>query len=109
MKRLKLRIAKFDDNAERDEYAEKLINWITDEQFGGSGKLEIGKPCLVRDRKDEKWEERYLLAVLPKNKLHPYITCCDIENEIWSFFRYAKPLKDNSPKIDGEIYTWESE
>lgn len=50
---------KFDD-AERDEYAEKLIEWITDEQFGGSGKLEIGKPCLVRTEKDEEWGRTFL-------------------------------------------------
>ncbi|MBO7521688.1 MAG: hypothetical protein J6T16_05570, partial [Opitutales bacterium] len=29
----------FKDNAERDEYLQNMLGWITDELFGGAGKL----------------------------------------------------------------------
>lgn len=97
---------KFSNNAARDEYAEKLIGWITDEQFGGSGKLEIGKPCLVSDDGVD-WETRNLLAILPENKDERYIVCLNIEGGGWSTRRFAKPLNGDNPKIVGRIYIWE--
>lgn len=97
----------FDDNVERDEYTEKLIDWITEEQFGGIDKLGIGKECLVSND-EEKWYKHYLLAILPKNKLHRYITCPNPENGDWASYACIKPL-NGCLKIDGEIHTWEIE
>ena len=100
-------IREFADNTERDEYAQKLVKWITEEQFGGTGKLEIGKECLVKDC-GEEWSKNHLLAILPKNKKYRYIVCSNLENEKWTYCEYAKPIND-SLKIDGEIYTWKTE
>ena len=97
---------KFYDNTERDEYAQNLINWITEEQFGGARKLEIGKECLVSDDGKE-WSKNHLLAILPKNKKYRYIVCSNLENEKWTYCEYAKPI-DDCLKTYGEIYTWES-
>jgi len=46
---------RFNGNDERDEYVENLIKWITDEQFGAAGELEVGKECLVSND-GKKWE-----------------------------------------------------
>lgn len=97
----------FSDNAKRDEYAANLVNWITEEQFGGSRKLEVGKECLVKDF-GEEWSKNHLLAILPKNKKYRYIVCSNLENEKWTYCEYAKPI-DDCLKINGEIYTWETE
>lgn len=100
-------LASFPDNAERDAYLQKMLGWITEEQFCGARKLEIGKECLVSDDWEE-WtqriyagksakqlgEEKRFLAVHLNNK-----------NSLVRW-RYAKPIND-SLKIDGEIYTWE--
>ena len=102
-----LNYREFDDNAERDEYAENLIKWIMEEQFGGSRKLEVGKECLVKDF-GEKWSKNHLLAILPKNKKYRYIVCSNLENEKWTYCEYAKPI-DDCLKTYGEIYTWETE
>ena len=97
----------FDSNAERDAYMQKMLGWITEEQFGGAGKLEIGKECLVSDD-GRDWYKRHLLAILPRNKGFRYITCPNLENEEWSSNEFAKPI-NNCLKVDGEIHTWEIE
>lgn len=100
---------RFDDNAERDEYTEKLIGWITEEQFGGTTKLEIGKPCLVSDNYEaEEWEERIYVGKVPVqlglDKHH--LVCSEDDEDTFFCWRYAKPI-NHCLKIDGEIYTWE--
>lgn len=100
----------FDDNAERDEYAANLIKWITEEQFGGCGKLEVGKPCLVRDEEDGRWAERIYAGKVAKQlgMDKRYLTHSESEEDVFLRWRYAKPIND-SLKVDGEIYTWETE
>lgn len=102
-------VSYFKNNEKRDEYAANLIEWITEEQFGGSGKLEVGKMCEVSDD-GEEWgnrifagksakqlgEEKRFLAVHLNNK-----------NSLVRW-KYAKPIND-CLKIDGEIYTWEGD
>ena len=95
----------FPSNHARDEQLDKYIKWISEEQFGGTGKLEIGKECLVKDC-GEEWSKNHLLAILPKNKKYRYIVCSNLENEKWTYCESAKPLND-SLKIDGDVYTWE--
>lgn len=96
------------DNAQRDEYFETIMGWITKEQFGGTGWLEIGRPCLVRDNDADKWEERIYAGKtaeqLGLDKRH----LAYLENRKDEFFcwEYAKPV-DDCLDIEGEIYTWE--
>lgn len=100
-------IREFDDNAERDEYAQKLIGWITEEQFGGARKLEIGKECLVSDD-GEGWSERIYAGKVAKQlgMDKRYLTHSESEEDVFLRWRYAKPIND-SLNVDGEIYTWE--
>lgn len=100
----------FSDNQERDEYAANLIRWITEEQFGGSRKLEIGKPCLVRDYEDAGWEENIYAGKLSHNirdRDALFLTESDMSRTHFVSWKYAKPLNSAQPKIDGEIHTWE--
>lgn len=98
----------FSDNAERDEYAQKLVNWITEEQFGGDRKLEVGKECLVSDD-GEGWSERIYAGKVPVQlgMDKRYLTHSESEEDVFLRWRYAKPIND-SLKIEGEIYAWES-
>ena len=103
-------IKTFDTNQERDEYAANLIKWITEEQFGGVGKLEIGKLCLISDD-GKNWKMRFYAGKVAKqlgtDKRH--LAKADLEDDCFCCWKYAKPLNFVQPKIDGEIYTWEVE
>ena len=101
----------FSDNQERDEYAVNLIRLITEEQFGGTGKLEIGKPCLVRDYEDAGWKERFYAGKVAKQLGEEKRHLAYEDPELDEFYRwkYAKPLNSAQPKIDGDFYTWEVE
>lgn len=100
----------FSGNQERDECAANLINWITEEQFGGNGKLEIGKPCLVGNEQGI-WGERIYAGKVAKqlgtDKRFLARVCA--RGDDFMRWRYAKPLNSAQPKIDGEIYTWEAD
>lgn len=101
----------FDTNAERDEYLKNVICWISEEQFGKNNEemLKSGELCEVRDNKDDEWEERILIAVLPKRFLNRYIVETDQGNS-WTYFAFGRPIgRRIEPKIDGDIYTWEEE
>ena len=101
----------FPDNQERDEYAQKLIDWITEEQFDGAGKLEIGKPCLVRDKEYEEWKKLFYAGKVAKQlgTDNRHLAYKYLENGCFCSWKYAKPLNSAQPQIDGEIYTWEEE
>lgn len=103
--------AYFEKNEKRDEYAQKLINWITEEQFGECGKLEVGKPCLVRDEEDGRWAERIYAGKVAKQLGGDkcYLAKGNMEEDFFWSWKYAKPLNSAQLKIDGEIYTWETE
>lgn len=105
-------ILNFCNNQERDEYAANLVKWITEEQFGGAGKLEIGKRCLVRDYEDAEWEENIYAGKLSHNIRDGdalFLTESDMSRTHFVSWKYAKPLNYAQPTIDGEIYTWEVE
>lgn len=99
----------FADNAERDEYLNNVVKWISEEQFATGGKLEIGKECEVSDD-NKDWQRRTLLAVLPKSYFSKYITSENYSDFKWCSWKYARPLASCvQPKIDGDVYTWEME
>lgn len=97
----------FSDNEERDEYAANLIKWITEEQFGGSGKLEIGKPCMVSNDGVDWLNDIYAGSLKMPSGENYFCTLNSFDALI--SWRFAKPLNSAKPKIDGEIYTWEVE
>lgn len=99
----------FGKNNQRDEYLEKVIKWISEEQFAAGGNLEIGKECEVSDNGVD-WVKRKLIAVLPENYSNRYIAqVCDDKNK-WTYWIYARPIASCvQPKIDGDVYTWEME
>lgn len=100
-------ILRFCNNQERDEIAANLVNWITEEQFGGAGKLEIGKPCLVSNDGVDWLNDIYAGNIRRYLKENYYCTLSSLDNLIC--WKYAKLLNSAQPKIDGEIYTWEVE
>lgn len=103
---------RFESNEMRDECAANFVKWITEEQFGGNGKLEIGKPCLVRDYEDADWEENIYAGKLSHNirdRDALFLTESEMSRTHFVSWKYAKPLNSAQPKIDGEIYTWEVE
>lgn len=106
-------VRNFDSNAARDEYLNKVVKWISEEQFATKGKLEIGRECEVCDYPDlenGRWEKRKLLAILPAQMKYRYITeSTDSCRDFW-YWTYARPIDSCiQPKIDGDVYTWEME
>lgn len=97
----------FYTNQERDEYLNKVIRWISEEQF--LEELTVGELCEVRNKNtDDVWRIRKLITILPEPYYSPYIVeahegrgCC------WQAFEQARPIKNSTLKIDGDIYTWE--
>ncbi|MDY5583600.1 MAG: hypothetical protein SPF41_06610 [Candidatus Merdousia sp.] len=99
------------DNAERDEYLDKVVKWISEEQFSMGRKLEIGKECMVSlfdDIDGEDWVMGRLLAILPKHIRRRYIIQSKNDKGMATSWKYARPVSV-SPKIDGDVYTWEME
>ena len=101
-------VKSFEDNAVRDEYFQRAIKWISEEQFAAKGKLKIGTMCEVSDNRAD-WVERKLLTVLPKNYNDKYITQAGDDKNKWSYWKYARPVCYCNPQIDGDVYTWEME
>lgn len=97
----------FSDNAKRDEYAANLIKWISEEQFGGVGKLEVGKMCDVSDD-GKTWTQRIYAGKVDKHfgEEKRFLAFYDLNNYTFGRWEYAKP-SDDCLKIDGDVYTWE--
>lgn len=88
----------FNSNKERDEYIEKVVNWITEEQFPNKdNELKIGSECEVKNYDEDEWVKRKLITVLPKQYYNRYI--CESQEGTdrcaynWS---YARPISDNN-------------
>ena len=99
---------RFNDNAKRDKYITNLIKWITDEQFGGAGELEVGKECLVSDDGKE-WKTQVYVGKIDKciGEEKSFLTINEAnDNCLWRW-EYAKAI-GNRLEINGEYYTWES-
>lgn len=103
----------FDSNTARDEYLDKVVKWISEEQFATGGKLEIGKECMVSlfdDLDGEDWVMGRLLAILPEHIRRRYIIQSKNDKGLATSWEYARPLASFvRPKIDGDVYTWEME
>lgn len=99
----------FRDNAERDEYLDKVIKWISEEQFATQGEFEVGKLYAFKYKRDNpvKFFGR-LLAILPENVESRYIVEAPFLKKGWEAFEVACPPYV-SPKIEGSVYTWEME
>ena len=86
----------FNSNKERDEYIEKVVNWITKEQFPNKdNELKIGSECEVRDYAEDEWVKRKLITILPKQYYNRYI--CESQGGNCAFnWSYARPISDNN-------------
>lgn len=97
----------FDTNQERDEYIDKIKNWISNEQFDGTHKLEIGKPCLVSDD-GENWYEHIFVGKIPEkygSELPVFVIEKNCSDADWIRWAFVKPLND-FPRASEKIYDW---
>ena len=103
-------VREFMTDEKRDAYASQLLDWISDELFGGTWKLEVGKMCEVSDD-GKTWVKRiYVGKILyPLNINYEFLTRCEQHDEVhYLAWRYARPLSAQ-PTIDGNVYTWEAD
>lgn len=101
-------IMTFDTDVQRDVYLDKVINWITTEQFKLESKeLQIGEMCETKSLDSDTWEQHKLLAILPKKCFNRYITTYGTAQG-WLAWEQARPLvRYSKPKISNNIYKWE--
>lgn len=97
----------FVSNELRDLYLNNVIHWISEEQF--REKLTVGELCEVRNKNtDDVWRIRKLITILPEPYYSPYIVeAHEGRGRCWQAFDQARPIKNSTLKIDGDIYTWE--
>ena len=103
-------VRRFYHNAERDEYFNNVIKWISEEQFATGRKLEIGKECEASDN-GEDWFVRFFAGKSAKQLGEPrYLAYCYDNLGYLIRYKYVRPLASFvRPKIDGDVYTWEME
>ena len=94
----------FESNTERDEYLDKVVKWISEEQFSTGRKLEIGEECLFSDD-SKNWLSGKYAGKCAKQLGEPRFLKLDSDISL-SRWKYVKPLHV-ALKIDGDIYTWE--
>ena len=100
-------LSNFSDNAERDEYLEKVIKWISEEQFSTKGKLKIGKECEFSDD-GVAWYSGHFGGKCAKELGEPRFLAAG--SNILVRFKNARPIVGCvRPKIDGDVYTWKME
>lgn len=100
----------FPDNDARDECLEKVIKWISEEQFPTTGKLEIGKECEA-SYGGNNWVVRFFAGKSAKQLGEPrYLAFLDKKLGCLMRYKYVRPLGSFvRPKIDGDVYTWDME
>lgn len=97
----------FGKNNQRDEYLERVVKWISEEQFSGSGKLEIGKECEFSDNEVD-WYSGHFGGKCAKELGEPRFLAAG--SNILVRFKNARPIAGCvRPKIEGDVYTWEME
>lgn len=99
-----IKTIRFNNNVARDEYLDKVINWISEEQFATGGKLEIGEECLFSEDSNN-WLSGKYGGECAKQLGEPRFLKLDSDVSL-SRWKYVKPLR-GVPKVDGDIYTWE--
>lgn len=99
----------FYHNDERDRYLNKIVKWISTEQFSSPEEFEVGKLYAFKYNKENpvKFFGR-LLTILPENVEYRYIVEAPFLKRGWEAFGVACPPYA-SPQIDGDIYTWKME
>lgn len=111
--RVKINALYFSNNTKRDEYLNKVVKWISEEQFSATRKLKVGKDCMVslfEEAEKEDWVMGRLLAILPKNIRRRYIIQSKNDKGLATSWTYARPVSVSfGPSIDGDVYTWEME
>lgn len=100
-------LSNFSDNAERDEYLNNVVKWISEEQFSTKGKLKIGKECEFSDD-GVAWCSGHFGGKCAKELGEPRFLAAG--SNILVRFKNARPIAGCvRPKINGDVYTWEME
>ena len=99
----------FNHNDERDRYLNKILKWISAEQFSSPEEFEVGKVYAFKYKKDNPVKFfGELLTILPENVESRYIVKAPFLKKGWEAFEVACPPYV-SPQIEGDLYTWETE
>lgn len=100
----------FDSNEARDEYLNKVVKWISEEQFRTvrtGGKLEIGEECEFSDD-GVNWVWSNFAGKCAKQLGEPRFL--QRGGTYLTRWKYVRPIASCvQPKIDGDVYTWEME
>ena len=98
----------FNHNAERDEYLNKVIEWISEEQFSTGRKLEIGKFCSFSDD-GKQWTNGEYAGKCAAQLGEPRFLAGHPESKLLARWKYAFPFEDVRLRIVDDVYTWEME
>lgn len=96
----------FNHNAERDEYLNKVVNWISEEQFSTGRKLKIGEKCLFSDD-GEDWHSGEYAGKCAKQLGEPRFLALDGDVSL-TRWKYVEPLY-GALKKNGDLYSWKME
>lgn len=96
----------FNHNAERDEYLNKVVNWISEEQFSTGRKLKIGEKCLFSDD-GEDWHFGEYAGKCAKQLGEPRFLALDGDVSL-TRWKYVEPLC-GALKKNGDLYSWKME
>ncbi len=98
-------------NDERDEYFDKVVKWISEEQFSYcEDNLEICKACDVSNNGDRWIRVMFAGECAPCFGEPRYLAMSSVEADTLYRFRYVRPARESiKPKIDGDVYSWEME
>lgn len=91
-----------------DKYLEKIIKWISEEQFGeGLGDPKVGELCEAYV--GTRWTKRRLLAILP-NRYRERFIVESVTGEHWTECPKIRSLRTCvEPIIRGDLYSWKTE
>lgn len=104
---LTVRMRMFASNTVRDEYLDKVIKWISEEQFGVSGKLEIGKLYTFSDN-GKRWVNGVYAGKCAAQLGEPRFLALDGDVSL-TRWKYVFPFDGVSLRIVDDVYTWEME
>lgn len=100
-------MAKTDD--ELDEYFDKVVKWISEEQFARrEDKLEIGKACDMSND-GENWIRAVFAGECAPCFGEPrYLAISSVGADTLYRFKYVRSARESiKPIISGDVYTWE--
>ena len=97
----------FSTNDERDKYLEKVVRWISAEQFATGRKLKIGEACLFSDD-GKDWHSGEYAGKCARQLGEPRFLWGFREATSLTRWKYAR-ANGGRLKIDGDVYSWEME